>query len=170
MVGYLAGEHVTDFEKGCPLVLRSVSGRFTLANFLRAQMYSAFASLAIGMRILARENVPIDRLMGHGTLFDVPGIGQQMLADAINAPVTVMKTGAEKGAYGMALLAAYRVKRNDGETLEAYLENRVFTDDRQIVLAPNEEGVRGFASYLMRFERALRVERTAIGENFPEIN
>jgi sugar (pentulose or hexulose) kinase len=164
MIGYLSGEHVTDFESGCPLMLRDPSAHFTLSNFLRAQMYSMMASLAIGMRILEKENVTISHLTGHGGLFKTPKIGQQFLADAVNAPVAVMETAAEGGAYGMALLAAYRVN-GGGESLESYLNNRVFGDAERSVLTPNEEGVRGFRTYLKRFERALKVERTAVGSN-----
>jgi sugar (pentulose or hexulose) kinase len=165
VIGYLSGEHVTDFESGCPLVLRNPTGSFTLANFLRAQLYSTVASLAIGMRILKQENVTICRLTGHGGLFKTPKVGQQFLADAVNAPVAVMETAAEGGAYGMALLTAYCVNRDEGETLESYLENRVFAGAKRSVLLPTEEGVRGFQTYLKRFEKALNVERTAIGSN-----
>ena len=166
VVGYMTGEPVTDFETGCPLVLRSPSGKFTLANFLRAQMYSALASLAIGMRILARENVSIAQLTGHGGFFRNTNVGQQFLADAVNAPVAVMETAAEGGAYGMALLTAYRVNHAQGETLESYLDNRVFTDCVRSVCLPDAAGVQGFQTYLSRFERALKVERTAVSGNF----
>ena len=165
VIGYLSGEHVTDFEAGCPLVLRSPTDNFTLANFLRAQLYSAVASLAIGMRILKHENVTIDRLIAHGELFETPKVGQQFLADAVNAPVAVMEPAVEGGAFGMALLTAYRVNRDEGETLESYLDNRVFAGAKRAVLLPTEEGVRGFQAYLARFEKALKVERTAIGSN-----
>ena len=166
VIGYMSGEHVTDFNAGCPLVLRDPAGRFTLAGFLRAQLYSALASLAIGMRILEQENVSIDRLTGHGELFKTPKVGQQFLADAVNAPVAVMTIASENGAYGMALLAAYRVNRDEGETLRSYLDNRVFADAKRSVLTPNEEGVRGFRAYLERFEKALQVERAAIRNSF----
>jgi sugar (pentulose or hexulose) kinase len=131
VIGYLAGEHVTDFATGCPLVLRGSASRFTLANFLRAQMNSAFASLAVGMRILRRENVSISRITAHGSFFKTPELSHQYLADAVNAPVAVMENTAESGAYGMALLTAFRLKRDAGETLEHYLDNRVFADARR---------------------------------------
>ena len=165
VVGYQSGEHVTDFDTGCPLVLRDPEARFTLPNFLRAQLYSALASLAIGMRILGRENVPISRLTAHGGFFKTKGVGQQLLADAVNAPVAVMETAAEGGAYGMALLSAFCIQRDTWETLDQYLENRVFQNVERSVLLPDEEGVTGFKTYLRRFERALRVERTAINGN-----
>ncbi len=162
VVNYLSGEHITGFEKGCPLVLRHADSKFTLPNFMRAQMYSAVASLAIGMRILHNERVAIDCLTGHGGFFKAPKVGQQTLANAMNAPVSVMETAGEGGAYGMALLAAYRVNRSGGETLEHYLENRVFADAVRTTLQPDAEGVRGFTAYLREFEKTLRVERAAV--------
>ena len=93
-------------DAGRPLVLRYPSSRFTLANFFRAQLYATMSTLKIGMDILARENVGIDSLMGHGGLFKTPGVGQRYMAAACNAPVTCMETAGEGGAYGMSLLAA----------------------------------------------------------------
>ncbi len=168
VVGYLAGEHVTDFASGCPLVLRGNASRFTLANFLRAQVYSAFASLAIGMRILRRENVSISRITAHGGFFKTPEVGQQYLADAVNAPVAVMEIAVDSVAYGMALLTAFLVQKGAGETLENYLDQRVFGEVRRAVIAPCEEGVKGFQAYLQRFERALLVERAAVNGKFSQ--
>jgi sugar (pentulose or hexulose) kinase len=162
VVNYLSGEHITGFEKGCPMVLRDADSRFSLANFLRAQLYAALSSLAIGMRILRRENVAIDRLTGHGGFFKAPKAGQQYLADAMNAPVSVMETAGEGGAYGMALLAAYRMQKSQGETLESYLEQKAFASAACSTLQPDKEGVRGFLAYLKRFEKALKAERAAV--------
>jgi sugar (pentulose or hexulose) kinase len=165
VVNYVSGEHITGFEKGgCPMVLRDAGSKFTLANFLRAQMYAAVASLAIGMRILYRDKVAIDCLTGHGGFFKAPKIGQQYLANAMNAPVSVMETAGEGGAYGMALLAAYRMQKDAGETLENYLENKVFSTAVRTTLQPDAEGVKGFAAYLKRFEKALKAERAAVEE------
>ncbi len=164
VVNYLSGEHITEFEKGRPMVLRDAGSRFTVANFLRAQMYSALSTLAVGMRILYRENVAIDCLTGHGGFFKAPKVGQQYLANAMNAPVSVMETAGEGGAYGMALLVAYRMNKADGETLESYLEDRVFVNAVRSTLQPEPEGVQGFAAYLERFEKALKAERAALEE------
>ena len=164
VVNYLSGEHITGFETGCPLVLRSADSRFTLPNFLRAQMYAAVSSLAIGMRILYNEHVAIDCLTGHGGFFKAPKIGQQYLANAMNAPVSVMETAGEGGAYGMALLASYRMNREANEKLEGYLENKVFASAVRSTLQPETKGVEGFAAYLKRFEKALKAERAAVEE------
>ena len=113
-------------DTGRPLVVRTPEARFTLANFFRAQLYSTMATLKIGMDILASEGVAIDSLTGHGGLFKTPLVGQAFLAAACSAPVSCLDTAGEGGPYGMALLAAYRVWRAEGETLEAYLNNPVF--------------------------------------------
>ena len=114
-------------DQGRPMVVRRPDSRFTLANFFRATLYSTMATLKIGMDILAREHVAIDSLTGHGGLFKTPEVGQRFLAAACNASVTCMKTAGEGGPYGMALLAAYMLRRQDGETLEDYLAKRVFS-------------------------------------------
>lgn len=158
---YLAGEGVTHMDAGRPLVVRQPGARFTLANFLRAQLYAALATLALGMDILARERVAVDSLTGHGGLFKTPGVGQKYLAAACGAPVTCMCTAGEGGPYGMALLAAYRLWRADGETLEQYLGGRVFAGVSGVCVAPDEETVRGFAAYLERYRALLTVERAA---------
>ena len=110
------------------MVLRDAGQQvYRCANFLRAQMYAAVASLAIGMRILYNEHVAIERLTGHGGFFKAPKVGQQYLANAMNAPVSVMETAGEGGAYGMALLAAYRDETGKAaKRWNSYLENKVF--------------------------------------------
>ena len=159
---YLAGEGVTHMDAGRPLVVRRPDSRFTLANFFRAQLYSTMATLKIGMDILAEERVNIDFLTGHGGLFKTPGVGQKYLAAACNAPVTCMETAGEGGPYGMALLAAYRLNRAEGETLEDYLNRRVFAGVSGTTLTPMAEDVEGFNAYMKQYRALLSVERTAV--------
>ena len=158
---YLSGEPVTGFDEGRPMVVRSHDKPFTLANFLRAQLYSTLASLAAGMVILEQENVAIDRLMGHGGLFKTPVVGQKYLAAATNSPIWVMETAGEGGPYGMALLAAY-LKDGAGMTLEAFLAEKVFAGTTGTVLEPEEADMAGFKAYLDRFLAGLPVERAAV--------
>lgn len=159
---YLAGEPVTGFDEGRPLIVRNPSVPLTLANFIRAQLYSTMATLATGMEILHQEDVVIDRMMGHGGLFKTPVVGQKYMAAATNAPVWVMETAGEGGPYGMALLAAYLVEGN-GLSLESYLDQKVFANAEAAVLDPDAEDVAGFRAYLTRFWDGLSVERSAIG-------
>ncbi len=159
---YLAGEGVTHMDEGRPLVVRRPDSRFTLANFFRAQLYSTMATLKIGMDILASEGVAIDSLAGHGGLFKTPLVGQTYMAAACNAPVACMETAGEGGPYGMALLAAYRVWKSGGETLEDYLNRRVFAGVSGSTVQPDEETVNGFNAYMERYRALLDVERKAV--------
>ena len=149
-------------DAGRPLVLRRPDARFTLANFLRAQLYASMATLKIGMDILADEGVAIDSLTGHGGLFKTPLVGQKYLAAACNAPVTCMETAGEGGPYGMALLAAYMLKKHADETLEHYLDTRVFNGVSGTTLAPDPADVDGFNAYIREYKSLLRVERAAL--------
>jgi sugar (pentulose or hexulose) kinase len=158
---YLSGEPVTGFDEGRPVVVRSHDKPFTLANFLRSQLYGTMASLAAGMEILKKENVTIDRMMGHGGLFKTPVVGQKYMAAACNAPVTCRSTAGEGGPYGMALLAAYMANK-DGASLEEYLNRHVFADAPSTTLAPDASDVAGFNTYIENYKRLLEVERKAV--------
>ena len=159
---YMAGEGVTHMDQGRPLVARRPDARFTLANFFRAQLYSTMATLKIGMDILAGEGTVITSLTGHGGLFKTPVVGQRYMAAACGAPVTCMETAGEGGPYGMALLAAYRLRRDPEESLEDYLSNRVFCGAAGTTLAPDAGDVAGFNEYLKQYRALLDVERTAV--------
>ena len=159
---YMAGEGVTHMDAGRPLVIRKPESKFTLANFFRAQLYSTMSTLKIGMDILAKEHVAIDSLTGHGGLFKTPVVGQKYMAAACGAPVTCMETAGEGGPYGMALLAAYMLEKAEGETLEDYLNTRVFAGAKGMTLAPEKGDVEGFRDYITRYTAMLDVERKAV--------
>lgn len=158
---YLAGEGVTHMDTGRPLVARGPEASFSLANFLRAQLYATMATLKIGMDILAEEKVSIDSLTGHGGLFKTPVVGQKYLAAACNAPVTCLATAGEGGPYGMALLAAYMLEKDAGQTLEDFLASRVFAGVKGTTQYPDPADVEGFQRYITAFQKLLRVEREA---------
>ena len=158
---YLAGEGVTHLDAGRPLVVRRPDSTFNLANFFRAQLYATMATLKIGMDILAGEGVAIDSLTGHGGLFKTPGVGQRYMAAACNAPVTCMDTAGEGGPYGMALLAAYLLRREEGERLEDFLSNRVFAGVSGSTAAPDGAEAAAFGEYIQRYKALLQVERAA---------
>ena len=159
---YMAGEGVTHMDAGRPLVLRKPDSKFTLANFFRAQLYSTMSTLKIGMDILAEEKVAIDSLTGHGGLFKTPVVGQKYMAAACNAPVTCMEAAGEGGPYGMALLAAYMLRKAEGETLEEYLNKYVFAGAKGSTLAPEAADVDGFNAYIAAYKNLLKVEKTAV--------
>ena len=108
---YYSGEGVTDLDQGRPLFIRKADSAFSLANFMRTHLYSALATLKIGMDILSEENVEIDKIYGHGGFFKTEEVGQRILSAAINTPVSVMQTAGEGGPYGMALLCAYAAEK-----------------------------------------------------------
>lgn len=159
---YMAGEGITHLDEGRPLVVRKPNSRFTLANFFRATLYSTAVTLKLGMDILAREQVVIDSLTGHGGLFKTPLVGQKYMAAACNAPITCMETAGEGGPYGMALLAAFAFERENGQTLEDYLSSRVFKNSRGSTVCPDPADVAGFNRYVEDFTQLLNVERAAI--------
>ena len=159
---YFSGEGVTDLDEGRPLFARTPDARFTLANFMRTHLLSALATLKIGLDILTgSESVQIDKLYGHGGFFKTPEVGQRMLSAAVGAPVSVMETAGEGGPYGMALLAGYMLWRGAGESLEDYLDNKVFAGAKSTTLMADSEDIAGFERFLARYKKALPLERSA---------
>lgn len=159
---YYSGEPVTGVESGRPLFMRRPDARFTLANFARVQLYAAMATLKLGMDILlVEEGVRLDTLLGHGGLFKTPVVGQKLLAGALDVPVAVMETAGEGGPWGMALLAAYRVRRAEGQTLEEYLADTVFRGAQGSVQQPDAADTAGFARFLTDYKSGLAVEKAA---------
>ncbi len=157
-----SGEPVAGLEDGCPLALHSPDSPLTLPNFMRAQLYAAMAALQMGMELLFRkEHVSLEKLYGHGGLFKTKGVGQRLLAGALEVPVAVMETAGEGGPWGMALLAMYRKNRQPGETLERYLEQKVFQSAAGSVAQPQAEDIAGFRRYMKRYRAGLTVEREA---------
>ncbi|WP_345800330.1 FGGY-family carbohydrate kinase [Microbacterium sp. AZCO] len=158
---HLAGEPIAGLPEGRPLFVRTPESRFTLANFMRAQLYGVFGTLALGMRVLEGEGVALDRMFAHGGVFRTAGVAQRFLAGALGAPVAVGETAAEGGAWGIAVLAAYLGSASDLD-LGAYLRTRVFADAAIDVVEPDPEDVPGFAAYLSHYRAGLAVESAAV--------
>lgn len=160
---YFSGEHITGFEEGRPLFVRRPDSAFTLANFMRVHLYTALAALKAGLDILMKqEQVQVDCITGHGGFFKTKGVGQKMLAAAMNAPVSVMETAGEGGAWGIALLGAYMLYKKPGETLDTYLKERVFASLAAQTMLPEAEDVAGFDAYFVQYQKGLAVERAAV--------
>ena len=158
-----SGEGVTGVDEGRPLFARMPDSSFNLANFMRTHLLSALATLKIGMDILtAEENIPVDKLYGHGGFFKTPGVGQRILSAAVNAPVSVMETAGEGGPYGMALLAAYTMWKQKEETLEDFLDKKVFAGAASTTIMADEIEVAGFDAFLTRYKAAYSIEKAAI--------
>jgi hypothetical protein len=158
----LAGEPLVGLAEGRPLIARTPGSRLTLANLMRAQIYAAFAALALGMRVLAAEGVQVKAVYGHGGVFKTPGVAARLLAAAIGAPVGLAASAAEGGAWGIALLARYLEAARDGLSLAEFLDQTVFADAPVAVSAPLAADVAGFAAFLERYQAGLAVERAAV--------
>lgn len=158
--GYYSGENITGVNEGRPLFVRSPESKFNLANFMRVHLASAFGAMRIGLDILKEENVQIDKLVGHGGIFKTPEVGQRILAAAMEAPVTVMETASEGGAWGIALLAAY-LESGDAD-LSDFLEQKVFGEDEGVTIAPTEADMEGYRVFMERYREGIEIEKTAI--------
>jgi sugar (pentulose or hexulose) kinase len=163
---YLSGEPITGLEAGRPLFTRTPDSRLTLGNFARAQVYSVFGTLSLGMRVLAGEQVGLDSMFAHGGLFRTEGVAQRLLAAALGAPVAVGHTAGEGGAWGIAVLAAYRASAHGAaapeQSLGAYLDAEIFADAALDVVEPDAGDVAGFSAYLERYSAGLAIERAAV--------
>ncbi len=160
---YFSGEHITGFNEGRPLFVRTPDAKFGLANFMRVNLYTSLGALKCGMDILLKEEqVKVDFIYGHGGLFKTKGVGQSILAAAMNAPVAVMETAGEGGAWGIALLAAYMIGKGEGETLDAYLNNRIFAGEKGTTMNPDPEDVAGFDKFIELYRAGLPIERAAV--------
>lgn len=159
---YLSGEPVTGLSEGRPMVVRRPDAQFSLANFLRASLYSTLASLRVGMEILFNEGAELDRLMGHGGLFKTEYVGQKYMADAMGIPVSVMATAGEGGPFGMAVLAGYLMWKRPDESLDEYLASRVFVDADVSTVHPDKTGAEGFNAFLKVYISGLVAEKAAV--------
>lgn len=159
---FLSGEPTLNLIEGRPMYFRAPDGNFSLANFIRAELYSAFGLLKMGMDILFCQGAKADRFTGHGGLFKVKGVAQQLLADALNTSVTVTETAGEGGAWGMALLAAY-MRLGGGESLAEWLDKNVFADVESSAAVPDPEGVKGFSRFMEGYRKGMRAEFAAAG-------
>ena len=160
---FYSGEHIAKVNEGRPMFVRTPQAKFNLANFMRTHLYASLSSLKIGLDILLKEEkVKVDRIYGHGGLFKTKGVAQSILAAAFDAPVAVMETAGEGGPWGMAILASYMIHKGEGETLESYLNDKVFENSKGDIVEPVEEDVNGFERYMKVYVNGLETQRKAV--------
>jgi len=159
---YYSGEPITGFDEGRPLLVRKPDAKFNLANVMRSLLFSAVGTLKIGMDILDGENVRLDQLLGHGGFFKTQGVGQRVMAAALGVPVTIMESAGEGGAWGIAILAAYAVQKAESETLESYLTEKVFVNEKGASMEPCPKDAQGFSEYMKAYVSGLAIERAAV--------
>ena len=161
--GYISGEHITHFEQGRPLFARSSNSNFNLANFMRVHLFTALGAMKIGLNILfEKESVKVDRMTGHGGFFKTREVGQKIMAAVFNAPISVMDTAGEGGAWGIALLASYMINRSFNESLDDFLNNKVFSASTSYSVSPDQRDVEGFNEFMKRYIKGLAIERAAV--------
>ena len=160
---YYSGEHITGFEEGRPLFVRTPDSNMNLANFMRVHLFTALGALKTGLDILIhQENVKVDTILGHGGFFTQKEVSQKIVAAAMDTPVSVMNTASEGGAWGIALLASYMNTKKEGESLESFLQDRVFVQSQGSEIAPKKEDVEGFNVFIKRYLKGLPIERAAV--------
>lgn len=160
---YFSGEPVTGLAEGRPLFIRTAGDKFNLANFMRAHLYASVGVLKIGNDILFNEEkIKVDRITGHGGLFRTKGVGQRVLAAAINSPISVMETAGEGGAWGIALLGSYLVNNDKKQSLSDFLDEKVFAGNTGTEVAPTAEDVAGFNKYIEEYKACIPVEEAAV--------
>jgi len=160
---YFSGEPVTGLTEGRPLFVRTANDKFNLANFMRAHLYASVGVLKIGNDILFNEEkIKVDRITGHGGLFRTKGVGQRVLAAAINSPISVMETAGEGGAWGIALLGSYLVNNDKKQSLADFLDEKVFAGNAGVEVSPTAEDVAGFNAYIEKYKACLPVEEAAV--------
>ena len=159
---FFAGEPVVGFDEGRPLFVRMPDSKFNLANFMRANLYASLEVLKVGMDILLKEEkVAVDEILGHGGLFKTKGVGQSILAAALDTPVSVMETAGEGGAWGIALLASYMNNKAEDEALDDYLDAKVFAGQKGTKMDPDPKDVEGYNTFIERFKKTLPIMKAA---------
>ncbi len=160
---YFSGESITGFEEGRPLFVRRPDSKFNLANFMRVHLLTSLGALKAGMDILVKEEkVQIDKMLGHGGFFLTKGVGQRVMAAAMQTPVFVMETAGEGGAWGIALLAAYMIGNAEGQTLPDYLNTVIFHGEEGSVMQPDAADVEGFEAFMKDYKAGLAIECAAV--------
>ena len=160
---FYSGEHGIGLTEGCPMFLHPANSKFNLANFMRVQLYTCFGAMKLGMDILTKEeNVKIDKILGHGGIFKTKGVAQNILSAAIGAPVVVMETAGEGGAWGIALLALYLDKKQENNSLEDFLNNTIFRDAEAVTVEPNQNMIIGYEKFIKDYKSGLTIEQEAV--------
>jgi sugar (pentulose or hexulose) kinase len=165
---YYSGEHITGFGQGRPLFVRSPESNFALANFMRTLIFSTMGTLKLGMDILTeKEHIRLDNLLGHGGLFKTKGVGQALMAGALNTPVSVMEGAGEGGAWGIALLAAFMLQGRNGKgqnalSLEQFLAEKVFANVTGTRVEPDQKDIQSFKKFMERYSAGLKIEQAAV--------
>lgn len=160
--GYISGEHITNFEEGRPLFVRSSNSNFNLANFMRVNLFTALGALRTGLNILfEKEAVKVDVIRGHGGFFKTKDVGLKIMSAATTVPISILETAGEGGAWGIALLASFMVNKKEEESLADFLNN-IFDGKEGASVNPDPSDVKGFDEFMKRYTQGLKIEKAAV--------
>ena len=163
-VNYYSGEGIPQIYSGKPLFYRDADSELSLANFMRAHILSTLGTMKMGVSIIENEGIKINKIYGHGGFFKTPHVGSKALSSALNAPVVTLESAGEGGPYGMALLASYYLYKDPNESLEDYLDNKIFKNSKEVVDMASKEEIAGFNKFYKNYLKALNIEREALNE------
>lgn len=162
LYNYISGEHITEIERGVPLLFRASESAFGFANFCRSLMFSTLATIRIGMNILYdEEHIHPSKIYGHGGFFKTPVAGQKIAAAALKTPVAVLETAGEGGACGMALLALYSVTDGGKTPLEDFLDKEIYAESKCSIEEADKKLETEFEKYMADYVKGLSVEKAA---------
>ncbi len=157
---YISGESITKISEGAPLFMRLGNSGFTLKNFMRTQLFSALATIRVGVDILTeKEGVTLEKVIGHGGFFKDEEPGLMALSSALKTDVALLESAGEGGPWGMAILASYMVNRGE-DTLSSYLDDKIFRFSKEKLYSPKKEDVESFEIFYLRYLDNLKVEKT----------
>jgi len=153
---YYSGEPITGIADGRPLLVRMPDADFRLANLCGSLLYSAVATLRLGMDILSAYDNKASVMRCHGGFFK-NAAGLRVMANALNVNVSALSSAGEGGAWGIAILATYM--KHSNRELNEFLHD-VFTEPDTIV-KPGKTDVDAFNIYLETYKKGLDIERKA---------
>ena len=160
---FYSGEHGVGLAEGSPLFVHPANSAFSLANFMKTQLYTCFGAMKLGMDILTKqEKVNVEKILGHGGIFKTKGVAQNVLAAALDVPVVVMETAGEGGPWGMALLASYMANNEENQSLEDYLNTKIFADAKTSMVTPDPKMVEGYEKFIAKYKNGLVMEHAAV--------
>lgn len=147
---FLSGEPLINTSLGSPVLIQKENSKLNLSNFMQSQIYSAIATISLGLEILKNEDIKIESVIAHGGFYKTKGVAQIATSALLKAPVTVFESASEGGAYGIALLALYIFNKN--YELQDFL-NLIFDSCKQTTLMASQDEINKYNKYLSNFKK-----------------
>ena len=153
---YCSAEPISNVDKGLPLFLKEKNNNISIANFMKAQIYSCIAPISFGIDIFDKEHVVIKDICGHGGFFSTPSISANAVSAILKSPITILENASEGGAWGIAILSSYL---NRNESLEEYLDS-VFKHINKNTYVADQKEIKSLDNYMTRYKDYLYIEQS----------